>query len=147
MNIIQLGAKKLIGIRVLCEGDQYVHEIPMAAEAVKMRLPEIRNKVHPQQFIGAFVVAEYPEEQDGYWIGVEVENTQHIPAGMTSLEIPAQTYAVITHEGPNTGIRRTYEILHEWIAAQGHERILSAWHLELSGIGGGPVELHSTIRA
>ncbi|MED1865214.1 hypothetical protein P4V41_17240 [Fictibacillus nanhaiensis] len=33
--IIERNEIKLVGIRVLCEGDQYIHEIPKASVALK----------------------------------------------------------------------------------------------------------------
>ncbi|MDF2652322.1 MAG: transcription activator [Paenibacillus sp.] len=146
MKIVELDSKRLIGLRVLCEGDEYVHEIPKATAALKERLAEVKGAVYPEQFIGAFVVGDCPDEEDGYWIGVEVNQDYVIPDGMVSLTIPSQKYAVITHEGPNTEIRNTYELLHQWIASMGLERNLSSWHLEISKEGTGPIELHDTIK-
>jgi hypothetical protein len=38
MYVVELGEKKLIGIRVICPGDQYAVEIPKTALRLKDRL-------------------------------------------------------------------------------------------------------------
>ncbi|MFK7694666.1 GyrI-like domain-containing protein [Paenibacillus sp. HJGM_3] len=146
MEVVQLGRKHLIGFRVVCEGDRYFQEIPQTAAKLRERVKEIEGAVNPEQLIGAFVVGDCTEEQDGYWIGVEVErwDGMTIPPGMVGLEVPAQRYAVIRHRGPNTGIPRTYETLHAWIAAQGYTRNLCAWHLEITA-GPNEIDLYDTL--
>lgn len=146
MKVVQLGRKRLIGFRVVCEGDQYFHEIPKASVKLRERVNEIEDAVNPEQLIGAYVVGDCTEEQDGYWIGVEVEREDwgKIPPGMVGLEVPAQRYAVIRHRGPNTGIPHTYETLHAWIAAQGYTRNLCAWHLEITA-GPDEIDLYDTL--
>jgi len=145
MNIVQLEAKQLICLRIVCEGDQYVHEIPKAAAILQSRLAEIKETVNPERFIGAYVVGDCPEEMDGYWIGVEVKQLNEIPEGMVGLTVPSRKYAVITHEGPNTEIKETYKVLHRWMKSQGYERDLLAWHLEISEAGSERIDLYDTI--
>lgn len=147
MQIVQLEQKELIGLRVQCGGDQYVHEIPKAAAALRARVAEIEGAIRPDRFIGAYVPGDCPDEQDGYWICVEVGRLDKLPKGMSSLTIPPQQYAVITHQGSNTGIRGTYEVLHRWIADNGYQRDPSAWHLELSGADSDRIELYDMIKS
>ncbi|WP_316246782.1 hypothetical protein [Paenibacillus ihumii] len=45
MKIVELNEKKLVGIRVICPGDQYVSEIPKAAIQLKERLGEIKEAI------------------------------------------------------------------------------------------------------
>lgn len=123
---------KLVGLRVVCEGDQYVNEIPKASIILKERLNEIKEVLTPVRLIGAFIVSDYSDEEDGYWVCVEVKEYDEVPDGMVSLTIPPQKYAVIRHVGPNHEIRNTYEILHKWIEEKGFERICRSWHLEIS---------------
>jgi len=152
MNVVELRAMKLVGIKVLCPGDQYAVEIPYATALLKDRLNEIKDASQPVRFIGAFKVGDHTEEDDGYWVCVEVNQIYDVPFGMVSLVIPPQKYAVMTHHGPNDEIRETYEKLHHWIENNQYERVLNAWHLEISeqGIERGSnmieVDLYDTIK-
>jgi predicted transcriptional regulator YdeE len=145
VKIVELNSKRLIGLRVLCEGDQYVYEIPKAAAVLKSRVSEIDHVANPKVFIGVYVVGDCSNEEDGYWICVEVNQGCEAPEGMMSLEVPSQKYAVISHEGPNTEIRNTYDELHKWIASNGYERNLSSWHLEISNEENNYIELYDTV--
>lgn len=116
---------KIIGYRVLCAGEDYKVEIPKASRSLFQQFPE--EKIQ----IGVFIPGECPEEKDGYWIGMEVDDLSIVPEGMVALEVGPQTYAVHTYEGPNNQIRETHEKVHEWIASNGYERDMEAWHLEL----------------
>jgi predicted transcriptional regulator YdeE len=131
IGVRQLEEIKLVGHRVLCDGDQYINEIPKAALALQNRIKDIRNVISPDQQIGAFIVDASSNNEDGYWICVEVEKFENIPDGMVSLTVPPQKYAVMTHDGPNHEIRNSYEILHEWIRENHYKRVLNTWHLEL----------------
>ncbi|WP_199620765.1 GyrI-like domain-containing protein [Paenibacillus alkalitolerans] len=130
MKVVQLDEKKLVGLRVVCPGDEFVNEIPKTSVKLYQRLGEI-NRKKSTNMIGAFVVGDCSEENDGYWVCVEVEDFVNVPQGMVTLSVPAQTYAVINHKGPNHQIRNSYEILHRWMTEQGFERNLEAWHLEI----------------
>lgn len=152
MKIIELHEMKLVGIRVVCPDDQYVHEIPKASFQLKERLKEISYVVSPVKLVGAFVVGDYSEEEDGYWVCVEVSEINEVPEGMVSLVVPEQKYAVIRHQGPNVEIRSTYEKLHQWIEENSFERLHRSWHLEIYNEWGSPdisdidVDLYDTIK-
>lgn len=132
MKITALDEMKLVGLRVVCPGDQYIYEIPKASYMLKNRLDEIKHKVVPAHMVGAYVVGDYTDEEDGYWACVEVSDFEDIPAGMVTISIPQQRYAVKEHYGSNHLIWKTYEELHKWIAENGYERNLRAWHIEIS---------------
>ncbi|TVX96257.1 GyrI-like domain-containing protein [Cohnella terricola] len=132
MRIVELNEKKLVGIRVVCPGDQYVNEIPKASFKLKERLNEINDVVNPTRLVGAFVVGDFSEEEDGYWVCIEVKEINKVPEGMVYLVVPKQKYAVIRHKGPNHEIRNTYEKLHKWIKENKFERLQRSWHLEIS---------------
>lgn len=132
MSVIKrLGELKLVGFRVLCPGDQYVVEIPKASFLLSERLDEIKNVVKPGLQFGAFVVENGSENEDGYWVGVEVKEYTDIPKDMVSLTIPSQNYAVTRYEGPNHKIRDAYTELHNWIEANEFKRLTDKWHLEI----------------
>ncbi|MEL3971932.1 GyrI-like domain-containing protein [Rossellomorea oryzaecorticis] len=130
-TIKSLNEIKLVGFRVLCEGEKYIEEIPKAARLLKERSGEIKNVLDLEQQIGSFVVEESTPDEDGYWIGVQVEEYEDIPEGMVTLNIPSQKYAAIIHHGPNDRIRSSYEELHQWISEQGLKRAIQGWNLEV----------------
>jgi predicted transcriptional regulator YdeE len=132
MSVIKsIGELKLVGFRVLCPGNQYVVEIPKASLQLSARLAEIKNVVNPGVQYGAFVVENESENEDGYWVCVEVKEYTDIPEDMVSLTIPSQMYAVARYEGPNHKIRDSYTELHNWIEANEFKRLTDKWHLEI----------------
>ena len=131
VKVVELSEKRLVGLRVVCPGDQYVNEIPKASFKLKERLNEI-DVISPVRLVGAFIAGDYSEEEDGYWVCVEVDEIRQVPEDMVSLIVPQQKYAVIRHKGPNYAIRHTYEKLHHWIEENNLERWHRAWHLEIS---------------
>ncbi len=130
-SIKQLGELKLVGIRVLCAGDQYIVQIPKASLKLNERISEIKHVINPMQQIGAFVVDNETEEQDGYFICVEVQKFENIPTDMVTLTIPSQTYAVLRHKGENKKIVDAYHHLHQWIEEKNYDRQKNKWHLEI----------------
>ncbi|MBD7963624.1 GyrI-like domain-containing protein [Fictibacillus norfolkensis] len=122
---------KLVGLRVLCEGNQYIHEIPKASTALRSQLQSIQHVVDSSKQIGAFVVDAQTKQEDGYWVCVEVEKYEDVPADMVELTIPPQKYAVTKHIGRNDEIKNSYEILHNWIQKNGYIRLLKNWHIEI----------------
>ena len=90
MKVVELHEMRLVGIRVVCPGDQYVKEIPKASVELKNRLQEIRDVVKPVRLVGAFIAEDVSGEKDGYWVCVEVHNMKQVPEGMASLVIPQQ---------------------------------------------------------
>lgn len=93
-SVIELSELKLVGFRILCPGEQYVNEIPKATLQLSERISEISNVINPFQQIGAFVVENETDNEDGYWICVEVNEYENIPDDMITLTVPSQRYAV-----------------------------------------------------
>jgi predicted transcriptional regulator YdeE len=131
ITIKNLGEQKLVGFRVLCEGDQYLQEISKASLNLQHRLKDIKHVISPDHQIGAFIVDAASEHEDGYWVCVQVDKYEDIPRDMVTLTVPQQKYAVITYEGPNYEIKNSYEMLHQWILQNNYQRALNKWHLEL----------------
>jgi predicted transcriptional regulator YdeE len=129
-TITELGEIKLVGFRVMCPGDQYIVEIPKASLRLSERIREIKQVVNPLHQYGAFVVKNDSAEEDGYWIGVEVNEYEDIATDMVTLTIPSQAYAVIRHKGPNDKIMESYNELHKWIEENKYVRLKNKWHLE-----------------
>ncbi|MBN9653467.1 GyrI-like domain-containing protein [Halobacillus sp. GSS1] len=126
----------LIGYRVVCDGEDYIMEIPKAAEKLHHRFPEADVQ------IGAFIPGECKEENDGYWIGVPQSPETAVPDDMESLLIEKQTYAITTYEGSNDRIREAYESLHHWMEWKGYPLELTAWHVEVYHSWQDKEELH-----
>ncbi|MBA2174920.1 GyrI-like domain-containing protein [Halobacillus locisalis] len=129
-TVKEIGEVKLVGFRVLCEGERYMEEIPKAARSLNKRKKEIKHVTDSGRHVGAFVVEESSPEEDGYWIGVQVRDYEDIPEGMTTLTIPPQQYATTLHKGPNDQIRTSYAALHKWIEEKGYTRADNRWNLE-----------------
>ncbi|WP_226659396.1 GyrI-like domain-containing protein [Guptibacillus hwajinpoensis] len=121
---------QLVGIRVRCPEEEYVLQIPIAANELVERQNEIANVLNHSYQFGAFVVDASSEEEEGYWVCQQVKKVEHVPEGMVSLTIPTQTYAVMKHTGSNKTILQTYDELHNWIEKSDSKRRLDAWHLE-----------------
>ena len=130
-EIMQCSEMKLVGIRVLCPGDEYLHEIPKASKQLSERRDEIKNVVNQSLQYGAFVVDNRSDKEDGYWVCVEVSQYEDIPEDFVTLTIPAQRYAVWRHKGSNEKIREAYGELHQWIQKHGYQRLTDKWHLEV----------------
>jgi predicted transcriptional regulator YdeE len=129
-EVKQFSGKKLVGFRLLCPGDQYIVEIPKASKVLSERMDEISNVENPNLQYGAFVVEHSSNEEDGYWVCVEVSEFEEIPKDMVTLTIPAQMYAVLRHMGANVEIKQAYNKLHQWIEVNGYQRLTNKWHLE-----------------
>ncbi|WP_096190665.1 GyrI-like domain-containing protein [Evansella halocellulosilytica] len=138
ISVKELTELKLVGIRVVCEGEKYIEEIPKAAKLLQKRTNEIQHVLNGGNQIGAFVVEESSPEEDGYWVGVEVSKYEEIPDDMVTLTIPAQKYASILHTGPNDKIKESYELMHRWIAEEGLKRANNSWNLEIYQRGNNP---------
>ena len=60
------------------------------------------------------------ESNFDYLCGVEVASGSELPRGLTSLDVPAQKYAVFTHTGHVAGIRATFSAIYKhWIPESG----------------------------
>lgn len=129
-SITELDEIKLVGFRVLCPGDQYIVEIPKASLRLSESISEIKQITNPLHLYGAFVVKNDSADEDGYWVGVEVNEYEEIPAGMVTLTVPSQKYAVIRHKGANDKIMDSYNELHKWIDENNYHRLKNKWHLE-----------------
>lgn len=128
--IKELDEIKLVGFRVLCPCDQYIIEIPKASLQLSERISEIKQVVNPLRQFGAFVVENETDEEDGYWICVEVKEYEDIPFDMVTLTVPPQKYAVSRYKGVNYKIMDAYNDLHLWIDENKYRRIKNKWHLE-----------------
>lgn len=66
------------------------------------------------------VVCGSSEEGFEYLSGVEVESFEGVPAGLGRVRVPAQHYAVFTHEGHVAALGETWRAIWEdWLPASG----------------------------
>lgn len=69
----------------------------------------------------------YNFEEDGcfdYLCGVQINTSCALPAGLVTLQIPPQTYAIFTHAGHVAGIRSTMNaIWSQWLPASGKKAV------------------------
>lgn len=130
-SIKRLNELMLVGFRVLCAADQYIVEIPKASLKLRERINEVKHVINPMKQMGAFIVENESDEEDGYWICMEVKHFENVPNDMVALTIPPQTYAVIRHKGRNNQIMDSYQHLHKWVEENNYVRLKSKWHLEL----------------
>lgn len=105
-------------------------EIPRASKRLSERLSEIKQVVNPLQQFGAFVVESGTEEEDGYWVCVEVKEYKDIPTDMVNLTVPPQRHAVSRYKGANNKIIDYYSELHKWIEENKYKRLKDKWYLE-----------------
>ncbi|MEI5905542.1 GyrI-like domain-containing protein [Bacillus spongiae] len=131
-GVKELGEKKLVGFRVVCEDmEGYGQEIPKASMLLARRKDEIKHLVEPVKLIGAFKVAGTSKDDDGYWVCHEVYDFEDIPEGMVSLIVPAQKYGILHFNGHASEIYHVHTHLHQWIDENGHKRLLEKWSLEI----------------
>jgi AraC family transcriptional regulator len=73
--------------------------------------------------------------QDGfaYFTGVQVSNTSALPKNLTTLDLPAQKYAVFKHEGPIAAIREVIDRAWTWAKSSGQGRTDNPLHVEVYG--------------
>ncbi|WP_083207824.1 GyrI-like domain-containing protein [Fictibacillus arsenicus] len=131
LSVKEVRELKLVGFRVLCGNDEYKNEIPKAVKSLSNRLNEIKHLLNKDIQFGAFFVDSKKEEEDGYWVCVEVEKFEDIPKDMVMITIPRQRYAAANFQGSNQQIFEAYDELHQWAEENGHKRLKNTWHIEI----------------
>lgn len=131
---VTLTAMKMVAIKVVGRRSELSHRVPMAWLDLVSRLDEIPHKVNPDLFYDAGSEAEMLSGgADGVfirYIGTEVSEFGHLPAGMLPLTIPARTYAVATVQGTADQIDPTYLGLRAWLREQGLQTDPQAYGFE-----------------
>ncbi|RZT23669.1 GyrI-like domain-containing protein [Fictibacillus sp. BK138] len=131
LSVKEVRELKLVGFRVLCGNDEYKNEIPKAAKFLSNRLNEIKHLLNKDIQFGAFFVDSKKEEEDGYWVCVEVEKFEDIPKDMVMITIPRQRYAAANFKGSNQQIFEAYDELHQWAEDNSYKRLKNTWHIEI----------------
>lgn len=68
---------------------------------------------------GAMCGTDLEAKRFEYICAVEVESFDGLPDGLGRMRVPEAYYAVFVHEGPVSGIRQTWNAIHEWLPASG----------------------------
>lgn len=96
----------------------------------EQRKREIQNAVNQHTLTG---ISLPPKSTHCFYIaGVEVQNGQHIPEGMSVHTFPTYTYIRYRHKGPASRFADTYKkIWEEWLPASGYSYIQEGPELEV----------------
>ena len=135
MEILSKGAMKLVGIKVVGRRSELSHRAPMAWLELKANLGGIGNHSNPDLFYGVFPQSDHlTDGVNGvhtYWVAVEVSDFGAVPAGMTTLTIPAQTYMMTTAKGPVQAIESAYMGLYGHLSELGRKTDANGYGFEL----------------
>jgi AraC family transcriptional regulator len=117
-EILKRDAFVVVGMKY--RGRNEANQIPALWDVFMPRAHEIPAKVNERVAYG--VMGNYDEAtgEFDYVAGYEVSATDHIPEGMTSWAIPAQTYAVLPTTLPT--LHETYGQIYEtWLPQSGYK--------------------------
>ena len=120
------------------EKNNIAEKLPPLWAAFLARMHEIENVVAG---IGYGVVQQAPEQSDQleYYAAVEVAAHGTLPRNMSSIEIPASTYAKFTHKGKVQNINNTVNYIYSSWLLQSGKRHTYAADLEFYGADYHPV--------
>lgn len=92
-------------------------EIPQLWERFAQRIDEVQETSEPHVSYG--LMGKFDENMD-YMAGVAADRTDDLPAGMTTWEVPAYTYAVFEATLPT--LSEVFgQIYNQWIPASGYQ--------------------------
>ncbi|WP_372906511.1 GyrI-like domain-containing protein [Rhodohalobacter sp.] len=111
MKVVTLPEITLIGIEVKAHWKELHQKIPAAWEQLFTRKEELTNgTTDTYTEISVNVKDEIYTQIEG----AEVKTGQLVPAGMTSLQIPKQSYLHFHHTGPLTEIAESFGKMYQW---------------------------------
>jgi AraC family transcriptional regulator len=118
-KIVRRPAFTVVGMNYRGKNEQ--NEIPQLWQALSPRSHEIENLV--QAHVGYGIMYDYDESSGefDYLAAMEVSSVTNVPKGMMSLEVPEQTYAVLTCTLPTIG-QAFDRIYHKWLPGSGYQR-------------------------
>jgi AraC family transcriptional regulator len=140
---------QLVGLRTSffaadSEKNNVAEKLPPLWQAFIGRLGEIQDTVGGMCY---GVVRQLQENSDEleYFCAIEVNSLPAIPAGMTSIVIPAATYAKFTHKGPVKLIDNTVNYIYSTWLPQSGKRHTCAADLEFYGVDYNPASDQSVM--
>ena len=110
-------AFRIVGMKYHGKNEQ--NEIPQMWSEFASRVSEVQNRVDAHATYG--VMGNYDEDSGefDYVAGLNVSAAAHVPEGMVSWDVPAQTYAVFSCTLPTIG--ETLDHIHRvWLPASGY---------------------------
>ncbi len=116
IEIIRAVPRKVIGIKVSGEWEALWLAMPQAWQEFRARAQEIRNRVN------SYFIDLSLGQDDGIYtqfICAEVSEISMVPLGMTSLQIPRQTYLHCRHDGPLEDIATSFGAIYQWARTNG----------------------------
>lgn len=123
-----LGELRLVGIPVSGSREELGEKVPRAWADLLARLAGVPNRTDPHVFFGAF--ARVADDRYTYWVSAQVSGAGTLPAGLTTVVVPARTYAVATVRGDAEQITQAYLALGRWIAEKKRRSAADALGLE-----------------
>ncbi|WP_069130374.1 GyrI-like domain-containing protein [Rhodohalobacter halophilus] len=111
MKVVTLPKITLIGIEVKAHWKELHQKMPEAWEKLFTRKGELSNRTTDTY---TEISANVMDEIYTQIVGAEVEPGRPVPAGMTSLQIPKQSYLHFHHTGPLTEIAGSFGKMYRW---------------------------------
>jgi predicted transcriptional regulator YdeE len=132
--LVSLDELRLVALKVVGRLSELSHRVPLAWLDLIERLDRIPQRIDAHLFYGAFLEADHQSGgADGtysYWVGVAVGDFEEVPAGMTTLTIPAQRYAMAAVQGGVEQIDATYLGMGRRLEEQGRRTDPGAYGFE-----------------
>lgn len=124
VKIVSKDALKIIGMKTVTT--QKTNNIPQLWDKFNQRWQEVKNLAVADACVGVCPYVDmkgFDEDSEfSYIAGMIVDNFDHIPKGMVSLEVPPQKYAVVTHKGTLDNLKKTYQYIYgKWLKESGNE--------------------------
>ncbi|PKD42595.1 GyrI-like domain-containing protein [Rhodohalobacter barkolensis] len=116
MKVVTLPEITLIGIEVKAHWKELHQKIPTAWEQLFTRKEELTNRTTDTY---TEISVNVKDEIYTQLVGAEVKTGQPVPAGMTSLQIPKQSYLHFHHTGPLTEIAESFGNMYQWAEENG----------------------------
>lgn len=118
MKVVKLPKITLIGVEVKAHWKELHQKVPAAWEKLFTRKAELSNRTtdsYTEVYLGA--------EDDIYTqiVGAEVEPMQSVPVGLSSIQIPSQSYLHFHHTGPLTQIADSFRKMYDYTGKNGIE--------------------------
>ena len=139
-QIVNKPAFTIVGLRL--ETQPMSAEIPQLWQTFGPRMDEVPNVVEPHVSYG---LMEMDEAQNRliYMAGLAASDATNVPAGMTSWQVPATTYAVFETTLPAIGDTFVY-IFDTWLPTAGYRQVAGP-HFERYGERFDPGDPASTL--
>lgn len=111
MKVVTLPKITLIGIEVKAHWKELHQKMPEAWEQLFTRKEELTNRTTDTY---TEISVNVKDEIYTQIVGSEVKAGQPVPAGMTSLQIPKQSYLHFHHNGQLTEITGSFGKMYQW---------------------------------